>query len=133
MQITQAMVAVGNLPHMFAHFVWRKGSLGLLLGVAAILLSIMLLDLTALARIASATFLVSYLAVQVAHWRLIDETKGSRLLVLLGLTLMTLVLAAFLWATFLAQPWALGLIAAFVGLSWLAEFILSRSMSNAPQ
>jgi amino acid transporter len=130
MQITQAMVKVGNLPQMFAHLVWRKGSLGMLLGVAGILLSIALLDLTALARIASATFLISYLAIQVAHWRLIAETKGSRMLVGIGLILMVLVLAAFLWATFLAQPWALALIVAFLGLSWLVELFLSRSKAH---
>jgi amino acid transporter len=127
MQITQAMVKVGNLPQMFAHFVWRKGSLGLLVGVAAILLSIVLLDLTALARIASATFLVSYLAIQVAHWQLIEETKGSRILVGLGLILMVLVLFTFLWSTYRSQPSALGLIVVFLGLSWLIEFFLSRS------
>jgi amino acid transporter len=127
MQITQAMVKFGNLPRMFTHFVWRKGSLGLFVAVAAILVSIVVLDLSALARIASATFLVSYLAVQVAHLKLISETKGSRVLVWLGLILMTLVLVAFLWDTFLVQPLTLGLIVVFMGVSWLIEFLLSRS------
>jgi amino acid transporter len=130
-QITQAMVKVGNLPPMFAHFMWRKGTLGLLLGVAAILLAINLLDLTALARIASATFLFSYIAVQVAHWRLIDETKGSRWIVGAGLLLMAAVLACFLWSTFLEQPWALALTVAFVVASWLIELLLARSKPAA--
>jgi len=126
MEISQAMVKVGNLPRMFAHFVWRKGSLGLLIGAGAILLAINVFDLTALARIASATFLFSYMAAQIAHWRLIDQTKGSRLLVGLGLLLISAVLACFLWSTFLAQPWALAMIVAFVAGSWLIEFFLAR-------
>ena len=104
MQISRAMVQVGNLPRMFAHFVWRKGTLGLPLSVAAILLAINLLDLAALARIASATFLFFYLAVQIAHWRLIDETKASRILVSVGFLFIAGVLVCFLWSTFLVQP-----------------------------
>jgi amino acid transporter len=127
MEISQAMVKVGNLPRMFAHFVWRKGTLGLLTGAGAILLAINVFDLTALARIASATFLFSYMAAQIAHWRLIDQTKGSRLLVGLGLLLIGAVLACFLWSTFLAQPWALAMIVAFVAGSWLIEFFLARA------
>lgn len=116
-----------NLPRMFAHFVWRKGTLGLLLSVAAILLAINVLDLAALARIASATFLFSYLAVQIAHWRLIDETKGSRFLVGVGLLFIAGVLVCFLWSTFQVQPWSLGLIVAFVVIGWVIEFFLARS------
>jgi amino acid transporter len=129
MQISRAMVKVGNLPHMFAHFVWRKGTLGLLLGFAGILLAVNLLDLNALARIASATFLFSYLAVQVAHWRLLDETKASRFLVGVGSLFIAGVLVCFLWSTFLLQPWALALIVAFVIVSWFVEWFLARSKS----
>jgi amino acid transporter len=127
MQISRAMVEVGNLPHMFALFVWRKGTMGLLLGVGGILLAINLLDLNALARIASATFLFSYLAVQIAHWRLLHQTKASRFLVGLGSLFIAGVLVCFLWSTFLLQPWALALIVGFVVLSWLVEWFLARS------
>jgi amino acid transporter len=126
MEIARSMVPVGNLPRMFAHFVWRKGSLGLLLGVAAILLAINFFDLTALARIASATFLFSYLAVQLAHWHLIGETNGSRLLVGAGAVFIAAVLACFLWSTMLVEPWSLALIVAFVAVSWGIEFFLDR-------
>ena len=132
MQISAAMVKVGNLPGMFAHFVWRKGSLGLLFAVGAILLAIDFFDLTALARVASATFLISYLTVQAAHWRLVRETKGSRLLVGAGTLFMAGVLGCFLWSTFLAQPWALASVMGFLACSWLIEFFLARSKSGKP-
>jgi amino acid transporter len=130
MDISQSMVKVGNLPGMFAHFVWRKGSLGLLIGVGTILLAINFFDLTALARVASATFLFSYLAVQLAHWHLIGETKGSRLLVGVGTLFMAGVLGCFLWSTFLAQPWALAAVVGFLACSWLIEFFLARAKSD---
>ncbi|MEO6923323.1 MAG: hypothetical protein ABI142_05810 [Bryocella sp.] len=127
MQISRAMVTVGNLPGMFNHFVWKKGTLGLLVGIAGILLAVNLLELEALARIASATFLFSYLAVQVAHWRLLDETKASRFLVGLGALFIVGVLICFLWSTFVLQPWAMALIVAFVLLSWCAEWFPAGS------
>jgi amino acid transporter len=126
MQISLAMAKAGQLPQMFAHLVWRKGTLGILLGVGAILLSINTLDLTALASIASATFLISYMAVQIAHWRLIGETKGSRLLVGAGFIAMAVVLASFLWSAAIAQPWSVGLIAIVIVGSGLIEFFLLK-------
>lgn len=117
---------VGQLPRVFAQLIWRKGSLGIVLSVVAILIAINVFDLDALARIASATFLISYMAVQVAHWRLIPETKGSRLLVGLGFVSMGAVLACFLWSTAIAQPWSLGLIVLFVVGSGLIEFYLGK-------
>ncbi len=63
MQISTAMANTGQLPNMFKRLVWGKGTLGLLLGVAAILLAINVFDLNALASIASATFLFSNLAI----------------------------------------------------------------------
>ena len=98
-----------------------------MLGVGAILLATNVFDLTDLARIASATFLFSYIAVQLAHWHLVEETKGSRLLVGIGSLFMAAVLACFLWSTFRVQPWALVSIVAFVAGSWLIEFLLIRS------
>jgi amino acid transporter len=56
MKISLAMAQSGQLPKMFAKLVWRKGTLGVLLAVAAVLLAINLFDLTALASIASAAF-----------------------------------------------------------------------------
>jgi len=133
MQIATAMAKAGQLPQMFAHLFWRQGTLGLLLSVAAILIAINVFDLTALASIASATFVLSHMAVHIAHWRLIDETKGSRLLVGLGLLTMSTVLAIFLWSIAPTQPWALGLIAVFLAGSWGTEYLLSWLAGAKPK
>jgi amino acid transporter len=131
MQISSTMAEVGQLPRMFGRLIWRKGSLGLSLGVAAILLVINVFDLTALAGIASAAFILTHMSVQVAHWRLIHETNGSRVLVAAGFLSMAFVLAVFLWTTAFTQPWSIGLIALFVAGSWMAEWFLFRSRGAA--
>lgn len=130
MQISVAMAKVGQLPRSFKQPIWRQGSQGILLSFAAMLLAINLLDLDALARIASATFLISYMAVHVAHWRLTAETKGSRPLIGLGLLSMAIVLALFLWTTAVVEPWSFALIFALVAGSWAIELFLTRSVQR---
>jgi amino acid transporter len=127
MQISTAMAKVRQLPQMFGKPVWRQGTLGLLLAVAAILLAINVLDLNALARIASATFLIAYMAVHVAHWRLAKKTKGSRWLIGTGFLSMAVVLALFLWTTAQVEPWSFVLIFVFIAGSGTIEFLLARS------
>ena len=91
------------------------------------------LDLNALARIASATFLIAYMAIYVAHWLLAAETKGSRLLIAIGFLSMAVVLALFLWTTALEEPWSFGLILALIAGSWAIEYFLSRRPAAARQ
>jgi amino acid transporter len=131
MQISLAMAKVKQLPKMFGQFLWGKGTRGLLLGFAAILVAINIFDLNALARIASATFLICYMAVHAAHWRLVTETKGSRLLIGAGFLSMAMVLALFCWTTALAAPWALGLVIVFIFGSGLIELFLLRATGAA--
>ncbi len=126
MKIAVALARAGQLPRMFDEQVWRGGTRGMLLGVAGILLAVNIFNLDALAHIASATFLIVYLAVHVAHWRLIDETKGYRLPVAIGFVSMGAVLACFLWTTAVAQPWSVGLIVVFIAGSWAVEVLLAR-------
>jgi len=125
MKIAVALAQAGQLPKMFDQQVWREGTRGLLLGIGGVLLAINLFNLDALAHIASATFLIVYLGVHVAHWRLIDETKGYRLPVIIGFLSMAAVLACFLWSTAVAQPWSLGVIVVFIAGSWAIEALLA--------
>jgi amino acid transporter len=133
MQISRAMAKVKQLPKMFGQILWGKGTRGLLIGFAAILVAINIFDLNALARIASATFLICYMAVHAAHWRLVKETKGSRLLIAAGFLSMAIVLVLFCWTTAEAEPWALGLIVAFIVSSGLIEAVLLRGSTLTPR
>jgi amino acid transporter len=131
MKIAVALAQAGQLPRVFKQVVWREATRGLLAGIAGILLIINIFDLDALAHIASATFLVVYLAVHVAHWRLIGETKGNRVLIAVGFLTMAGVLVCFVWSTAVAQPWSVGLIIVFVTGSWAVEALLARSGATA--
>jgi amino acid transporter len=126
-QIASALVQTGRLPRAFDRHFWRHGTQGVMISVGAILLMVNFFNLNAIANIASATFLISYLAVYVAHWRLVPEAGGSRAIIVLGIISMGLVLLVFLWSVSRTQPWSIAMIAVFVAGSALAQSLLHRT------
>lgn len=126
MQMAPALARTGHLPRMFGVAVWGSCTRGMMLAVAALLVVMNIFDLSALAHIVSATFLIAYLSVHVAHWRVLDQTGGSRLLVGIGILAMGSVLALFLWSTAVSQPWSFAVIVLFVVGSWLTQVVLIR-------
>ena len=127
-RMSLALAKAGQLPRLFTRFVWRNGTQGILLGIGAILLVINIFNLGDLASIASATFLITYLAVHIAHWRLIHETEASRWLVGSGIFTMTAVFTCFLWTLFGSHPWSVAAIAVFMAGSWSIEGLLLRKV-----
>ncbi len=76
-------------------------------------------NLVAIANLAGACFLISYLAVFVAHWRLRKETQGNALLIILGFLLMLFILGAFFYQMFFSQPYLIPLIVLFVAACFI--------------
>lgn len=111
-----------QLQPIFAAPFWRKGTRGFALSIAGILLITNLFNIEAIANIASATFLVSYLAVFVAHWKLRRETESQSWPILTGFILMLSIFLAFLGHIYKVQPGALWVIGAF----FLVSFFLER-------
>jgi amino acid transporter len=122
-----------QLPRMFRKVLWRKGTEGLLALVVAVLLLTNIFDLSALASIAGITFLITYLAVHVANWLLIEETKSNRWLVGAGFVSMAVVLVCLLWTTIAQQPWMAAVITAVVVVSFGVECFLMRKLPFATQ
>lgn len=126
LNIARALAQKGQLPTMFDAPLWGQGTKGLLWSMAGILLITNLLDLGAIANIASATFLISYLAVFIAHWRLKAETGASALLIAFGFCAMAVVFASFMISVWQSQPIATGLIIAFAIGSGLVQVLIQR-------
>ena len=126
MNISLSLAKAGQLPALFSRPVWRNGTLGVLVSMAGILLAVNFLNLGTLANLTSAAFLIIYLAVYIAHWRLIAQTKANRWLVIIGFVTMAVVLVSFLWDVAHEHPRSAGLIGATLVLSWIAENVLMR-------
>ena len=132
MRISSTLASAGQLPRMFGKPLWHQGTRGMFIIVTGVLVALDAFDLDALAHIASAVFLVSYLAVQVAHWRLIKETKGSRVVVATGFAAIAAVLSYFVWNSALTQPWSVGLIGVFLLCSCAIEMFLAPKATAPP-
>lgn len=124
-EISRGMVARGHLPDALGKAAWRQGTTGLFWATALILVLVNLVDLGSIAQIASATFLICYLGIFVAHWRLHGEVGGSRLLIAAGAVLMATVLVAFIVHLWTAHPLAIGLtvvaLLGSLGVEWLIQ------------
>ena len=85
-----------TLPALFKQTLWHQATYGNVLAVLAVLILAIALNLNSLANVASATFLICYLAVFVVAWRLRHKINASPVLVLLGMILMLLVFIGFM-------------------------------------
>ena len=101
--------------------------------MAVVLVALNAFNLDALAHIASAIFLISYLAVQVAHWRLIKQTHGSTLPGRHRRCGHGRSVCILYWSTASAQPWSVALIAVFIACSGLIEMFLAPKSLATPQ
>lgn len=125
LEVSRGLAEKGQLPAVFARAAWGHGTRGLVWSAGAILVMVNLFDLGAIAQVAGATFLISYLAVFAAHWRLHGEAGGSRLLIVGGAALMAVVLVAFMQSLWSTQPSAIWLtvlaVAGSLGVEWLVQ------------
>ncbi len=129
--ISKGLAEQAQLPRLFADAVWHDGTKGLLWTTAAILLAVNLLDLAAVANTASVTFLIVYLAIFGAHWRLRRDAGGSPIVIICGLSLMGIVLVVFLFSLFERQPIAIVFMLVFVTGSASVVWLMKRKSTGA--
>ena len=126
LRISEAMAKDGQLPPSFRPSPHGKGSKGFLWAVVGVIAMTNLLDLSAVANIASTTFLLSYCAVIICHWRLRKETSSSPALILTGLTCILFVLGAFTTSLWQNSRDTLAFVALFIVLAMGTEIMLQR-------
>lgn len=126
-KISGVMGDSGQLPRLFIRPIWRLATQGVVLCVGAMLLLIDAFELNAIANIASAMFLFTYLAVHVAHWRVSQLTGGSKAVIGIGFLLMAAVLTVFLWTVSRTQPWSLAIVVIVIAASAMVSTLILRS------
>ena len=124
--IMASMAQKGQLPGAFRQALWRQSTVGNLAVVALIMLMTLLLDLGALASVASATFLFCYLAVFVVAWRLRAIIGASAWLLIGGSSVMMLVIVGFIISLWQQGGTALLWVAAALVLSLVMALLCRR-------
>lgn len=130
LKIATGMGASGQLPKIFDMFVWRGWTHGILLSVVGVVALAVAFDLSTIANAASVTFLISYLGVHMAAWRLHRETGANRMVVGAGILTMGGVLAIFMVTLWQQQREAVWMSLALVAVAALTEMVLRRAHAH---
>jgi FtsH-binding integral membrane protein len=111
----------GQLPQFFERKVWRSSREGLLITAGLTIIFANLLNLEGIAVVGSASILLIYVAVNVAHLRLLRETKANP--VMLWLAILVSLVFIFLLVDYEVQssPNALATLAGVFIFSFVAE------------
>ncbi|RCS49341.1 amino acid permease [Bremerella cremea] len=116
----------GDLPKLLENRVWNRPVAGVLLTSGLSLLLVNLIDLQAIAILGSAGFLVIFAFVNMAAFRLANETQANRWIVALAAIACLAALAALLLNTYQTDPKALFVFGGLLVSATLFELIYPR-------
>jgi L-asparagine transporter-like permease len=88
-----------------------------------ILLLANLFDLSAIASLGSAIALTIYVLITIAHWKMTQETKASKVMLALALLTTLLAILLFSWYTLLTDPQTFAILIVTIILAWVIEAI----------
>ncbi len=116
----------GELPERLSRTEWKDATGGLLL-TAGLVVAVMLgFDLSGIAMMGSAAFLLVYAAVNAGHLRVLDQTGANKVVVWLSLVTCLAMFAVLGQYTYQQQPAALVALVLIAAASFAAEWIYRR-------
>ncbi len=102
--IAYALAREGELPKTFERKAWFGAPEGLYITAILGLLLAFLLNLDGVAAVCSATFIIIYLAVIIAHYRLRHITRGNAAIILVSLVVVASILVLLLYHQYETNP-----------------------------
>jgi amino acid transporter len=116
----------GELPGRLAGTVWKGATGGLLLTAALVVLVTLAFDLSGIAMMGSAAFLLVYAAVNAGHLRVLKQTGANAIIVWLSLLTCLAMFAALGVYTYRQQPAAIAALVVIAAVSFAAEWAYRR-------
>ncbi len=116
----------GELPTTLESKIWNRPLEGLLITAGVTLVVANLFDLSSMAMMGSAGFIIVFAAVNAANFRLFRQTCSRRWLPLLGTSGCLAALVLLLAQTAMENPWKVAIPAAILLMSFLIEIIYRR-------
>jgi amino acid transporter len=117
----------GELPARLSDRAWKQATGGLLLTAALVILMVLSFDLSGIAMMGSAAFLLVYAAVNAGHLKVLKQTGANAITVWLSLLTCLGMFAVLCIYTYQQQPRALAALAIIAAASFVAEWIYRRS------
>ncbi len=135
--VAYALARDGELPELFERKRWMHAPEGLYITAALSVLFALVFNLNGITSITSAVFMVVYLAVLSAHWRLIGQCGGRRGIIIVGLLVVGavfVILQLHLWHTDRLAFWTVwGVFAASLVLDGLYRGLRGRTFTSATE
>ncbi len=116
----------GELPSRLTGIMWKQATGGLLLTAGLVVLVMLCFDLSGIAMMGSAAFLLIYAAVNAGHLRVLNATGANAAIVWLSLLTCLGMFAILAVYTYEQQPAALVALIAIAAASFAAEAIYRR-------
>lgn len=125
-RVSYVVAKEGELPAVLERRVWHRPIEGLLLTAGVTLLVANLFDLSSIATMGSAGFLVIFAVVNAANARQARQTRSRAWLCWLASGVCLAALGALVWETARDNPWRLLTLAVMAGLSVGVELLYRR-------
>jgi len=116
----------GELPAGLSWTEWKDATGGLLLTAALVVVVMLIFDLSGIAMMGSAAFLLIYAAVNVGHLKVRDQTGASAIVVWLSLLTCLAMFAILCVYTYQEQPRAIAALIPIAAASFAAEWAYRR-------
>jgi amino acid transporter len=126
-RISYVIAKEGELPERLEEKIWNRPIEGLLITAAVTLLLANLLDLSRIAIMGSAGFLLIFAAVNASNARLSSITKSRKWVSILGATTCLAALAVLISERSMTSPGELWVLAIMIGSAFLIESIYRRA------
>lgn len=121
----------GELPAALTRTTWKSARGGLLLTAGLVVLVILCFDLSGIAMMGSAAFLLVYAAVNAGHLRVLHNTGANAVIVWMSLITCLVMFAVLAVYTYQQQPAALVALVVIAGASFAAEWSYRRTKGRA--
>ena len=116
----------GELPVGLSRTEWKDATGGLLLTAALVVVVMLIFDLSGIAMMGSAAFLLIYAAVNAGHLKVRDQTGASAIVVWLSLLTCLAMFAILCVYTYQEQPRAIAALILIAAASFAAEWAYRR-------
>jgi amino acid transporter len=116
----------GELPQGLSRTEWKDATNGLILTAGLVVLVTLFFDLSGIAMMGSAAFLLVYAAVNAGHLRLLEQTGANAIIVWLSLITCLVMFAILSVYTYQQQPAAIAALVVIAAASFAAEGLYRR-------
>lgn len=128
-RISYIIAKTGELPHNLERKIWKKPIEGLIITSILTLVIANLFDLSSIAIMGSAGFLLIFAAVNFANFRLHKKTLSRRWISLAGSIGCIVALGVLIWQSKVTSPENIWIFVVMVGIAFATE-IVYRKVSN---